>query len=74
MPPLTRISIPIFESYFIKDYDERQHLTIRSFEDFSRVQGLVNYMNNENVLGIQKEEIEIVPEFDQKLRELGYAN
>jgi arylsulfatase A-like enzyme len=73
-PPLTHISLPVFEAYAAEDSDENQNLTIQGFEDFFRVQELVSYMNNKNVLGIQEEETEISPELDQKLRELGYAN
>lgn len=73
-PPLTQISIPVFEAYTAEDRGENLNLTIQGFEDFSRVQELISYMNDKNVLGIQEEEIEISPELDQKLRELGYAH
>ena len=71
-PPANAV-IPVYESYAADDLYERENLAISGFEDFARIQDLASYTGRKNTLGVQGEAIEISPELDQKLRELGYA-
>lgn len=71
-PPLTTF-LPVYEAYAAEDLYEQQPLEIEGFENFARIHEIASYINRKNVLDLQEQEVEISPELDQKLRELGYA-
>ncbi|MCP4396449.1 MAG: hypothetical protein GY801_03925, partial [bacterium] len=71
-PPLDAV-LPVFESYATDDPYEQKNLEIEGFEDFFRIQDLAYYADEKNGLEVRKETIELSPEIDRTLRELGYT-
>ena len=72
-PPVEESVLPVFESYAADDLYEQEQLDINGFDDFFRIQDLSSLSDQKNILGVSGEAIELSPELDQKLRELGYT-
>ncbi|MCP4401671.1 MAG: hypothetical protein GY801_30770, partial [bacterium] len=63
---------PVYELFAVDDRLEEHPLNIRGFDDESRLQTLLSFRNGESLLQLQEVEIDIPPDLDQKLKDLGY--
>ena len=66
-------AVPVWELYALEDQQETKPLKLTQTRDFWRRQQLQAYAAQENTLGILADEVEMTPELDQKLRDLGYV-
>ena len=64
--------LPFFELYALEDWQERDRLDLQDWDDDFRVQQLLEYLQQENSFGLATK-VELPPELEQKLRDLGYV-